>query len=60
MIRFIMKKTYYEAGNQMKGEVFYTIDSDVFELEKALTAGGYSESAHEQHYLIGVEVIPAS
>ncbi len=55
MIRFLMVKKERRSNNS-ETKRYYTIDDSVEELEKALTAGGHSESEFEVHELIGVEV----
>ena len=61
MINFLMKKKEkIRAGAELVS--YYTIigahyDNPAEELEKALTAGGFSEFEYEVHELLGVEVV---
>ncbi len=56
MLRFILKKKERRSHGG-KTEVFYTINVENLNLEKALTAGGHSEDEYEIHELVGVEVV---
>ena len=58
MLRFIMiKRERLVSGAER--EIYYTIDDNLSDVEKALTAGGTSESEYETHALVGIEVLPA-
>jgi hypothetical protein len=56
MIRFIIKrKQKLISGAEV--EDLYHIDDSVFELEKCLKDGGFSEDQYDFHELVGVEII---
>ena len=63
MLNFLMKKKErLISGAELVS--YYCINGSDFsnpanELEKALTAGGFSESEYEVHELIGVEILDA-
>ena len=56
MIRFLMvRKEKRISGAEV--ETYYTIDGDLYELENALTSGGFSEFEYEFHQLLGTEIL---
>lgn len=56
MIRFIIKrKQKLISGAEV--EDLHHIDDSVFELEKALRSGGFSEDQYDYHELVGVELV---
>ena len=56
MIRFILKrKQKLVCGVEV--EDLYHIDDSVFELEKALRAGGFAEDIYDCHKLVGIELL---
>jgi len=56
MLRFIVKrKCKLVSGAEI--ESLHHIDDSVFELEKCLKAGGFSEDQYDFHELVGVEII---
>jgi len=59
MIRFILKrKQKLVCGAEI--EDLYHIDESVFELEKTLRSGGFTEDAYEYHKLVGIELLDAA
>ena len=57
MIRFIIKRKQKLASGA-EVEDLHHIDDSVFELEKCLKSGGYSEGQYDFHELVGIEIIP--
>ena len=57
MVRFILRKSYKDPNNGDTGQRLFTFDADCLELEKLLTAGGFSESGFDYNELIGAEII---
>ena len=58
MIRFIFKNSRRDCVSGWEGSQLFTIDIEVPEIERALTAGGYGESGYDRTELIGVEILP--
>ena len=56
MIRFIVKRKQ-KLISGAKVEDLHHIDASVFELEKALRGGGFSEDQYDFYELIGVELL---
>lgn len=57
MIRFITKTKFRDGYNGQEGEYLTTFDVDVPELQRVLTAGGFSENSYTATELVGVEVL---
>lgn len=57
MIRFILKRKQKLVSGAIVEDLHH-IDNSVFELEKCLKSGGFSESQYDFHELIGVEIVP--
>ena len=56
MIRFILKrKQKLVSGAEV--ESLHHIDDSVFQLEKCLKSGGFSEDQYDFHVLEGIEII---
>lgn len=56
MVQFILKRKQKLASGA-EVEDLHHIDNSVFELEKCLKSGGFSEDQYDYHELVGVEIV---
>ena len=56
MVRFILKRKQKLISGATVEDLHH-IDDSVFELEKCLKSGGFSEDQYDYHELVGVEIV---
>ena len=56
MLRFILKRKYFDCHNDYNSCHYETLSVDVPELENKLTNGGYGPQGYDVTELIGVSV----
>lgn len=57
MLRAILRQKVKDGANGALSESLHTIDFDNYDLEEALTSGGYNETGYDMTELVGIEVI---